>query len=267
MHAAWVRTMLRRDWKQHLRKLLDQPQRVRQFRRLMVKVLRSADDELPDDLRYQRGADTIATIPALHRLTAPPPEPGNVRAALALRNNLSRRRTIERAYIDAISRSSKRIAIVTPYFFPGMAFRRALSAAARRGVQVDLVLQGLPDFEFAELAARALYAELLRAGVHIHEYTRSFLHGKVALVDDAWATVGSSNIDPLSLLLAREANVVVTDAAFNRVLAVSVDSAIADSRRVELSDARGSLFMRFKERAAVIVVRLFIALIGGARRY
>jgi cardiolipin synthase len=132
---------------------------------------------------------------------------------------------------------------------------------------VDLVLQGLPDFEFAELAARALYAELLRAGVHIHEYTRSFLHGKVALVDDAWATVGSSNIDPLSLLLAREANVVVTDAAFNRVLAVSVDSAIADSRRVELSDARGSLFMRFKERAAVIVVRLFIALIGGARRY
>jgi len=108
---------------------------------------------------------------------------------------------------------------VCPYFYPGRLFRRTLRGATRRGVQVRLLLQGKLDYRIAGLAAQVLYDELLAHGVRIYEYTPAFLHAKVALADDDWATVGSSNIDPLSLLLNLEANVVVRDAAFNRTLA------------------------------------------------
>ena len=86
--------------------------------------------------------------------------------------------------------------------------------AARRGVQVDLVLQGRPDLPWAQRASELLYGYLIRAGVRVHLYEERPLHAKVAVVDDRWATVGSSNLDPTSLSLNMEANVVVRDAAF-----------------------------------------------------
>jgi cardiolipin synthase len=100
------------------------------------------------------------------------------------------------------------------YFLPGLRFRHALIEAARRGVRVVLILQGRVEYFFLHHASRALYGNLLEAGIEIQEYHRSFLHAKVAVIDGYWATVGSSNIDPFSLLMAREANVVVEDAAF-----------------------------------------------------
>src|SRR4030065_248274 len=100
------------------------------------------------------------------------------------------------------------------YSLPGYRFRRLLKNAAARGVRVHLLVQGHTDHPFFQAAARALYRDLLAAGVAIHEYSASELHAKVAVVDRHWATVGSSNIDPFSLLLAREANIVVDDAAF-----------------------------------------------------
>jgi cardiolipin synthase len=91
---------------------------------------------------------------------------------------------------------------------------RDLRNAARRGVKVTLILQGEPDMPIAKLAARILYSYLLRAGVSIHEYCERPLHGKVALADDHWSTVGSSNLDPLSLSLNLEANLFVRDPGF-----------------------------------------------------
>ena len=94
-------------------------------------------------------------------------------------------------------------------------FRRALAAAAQRGVQVRLLLQGKLDYRIAALRRAACCTTSCCAhGVRIFEYTPAFLHAKVAVVDDDWATVGSSNIDPLSLLLNLEANVIVRDHAF-----------------------------------------------------
>ena len=90
--------------------------------------------------------------------------------------------------------------------------------AARRGVDVRLILQGEPDMPIVKTAASMLYDHLLRAGVHIYEYCERPLHGKVALVDDDWRTVGSSNLDPLSLSLNLEANVVLRDRAFTDCL-------------------------------------------------
>ena len=139
---------------------------------------------------------------------------GSQSASFAIRDNLGHRRDIEAAYLSAIRMASKEILIATAYFFPGTQFRRALTAAAARGVKVTLLLQARVEYRLLHYAARALYGQLLAAGVNIEEYHRSFLHAKVAVVDQQWATVGSSNIDPYSLLMAREANVFVRDPRF-----------------------------------------------------
>ena len=124
------------------------------------------------------------------------------------------RARIERAYRRAIGRAREEIIIANAYFVPGRRMRHALETAARRGVKVQLLLQGRYEYFMQYYAARPIYGALLRAGVQIHEYSPSFLHAKVAVIDGRWATVGSSNLDPFSLLLAREANVVIEDAGF-----------------------------------------------------
>ena len=138
---------------------------------------------------------------------------GHQRAGFLLRDSVRYRREIEDAYLDAIARSRTEILIANAYFFPGVHFRRALMDAAARGVRVVLLLQGRAEY-FLLYASRALYGAFLEAGIEIYEYHKSYLHAKVAVVDRRWATVGSSNIDPFSLLLAREANVVIEDPAF-----------------------------------------------------
>jgi cardiolipin synthase len=146
---------------------------------------------------------------------------GRQRAAFLLRDNLRYRREIEDAYLDAIAGSRTEILIANAYFFPGVHFRRALMDAAARGVRVTLLLQGRAEY-FLLYASRALYGAFLEAGIEIHEYHKSFLHAKVAVVDRRWATVGSSNIDPFSLLLAREANVMIEDRSFAEQLHQSI---------------------------------------------
>jgi cardiolipin synthase len=155
-----------------------------------------------------------------------------VRVAFVVRDNLRQRRAIERSYIEALDAAHLRIDIVCPYFYPGRVFLRTLRRAARRGVRVRLLLQGKVDYRLAGLAAQVLYDEMLSRGVHIYEYTPAFLHAKVALVDEDWATVGSSNIDPLSLLLNLEANVIVRDPQFSAALAADFERALSASRQV-----------------------------------
>ena len=161
---------------------------------------------------------------------APPPA-GEQRAAFLTRDNFRHRHDIERAYLAAIRAAKSEVVIANAYFLPGKRFRRALRAASVRGVRVVLLLQGRVEYFLVHYATRALYHQLLDAGAEIHEYQRSFLHAKVAVVDGRWATVGSSNIDPVSLLLAREANVVVEDEPFARALRESLQAAIASDAK------------------------------------
>ena len=130
------------------------------------------------------------------------------------RDSLRHRRDIERAYLDAIAAAQREIIIANAYFLPGRKFRRALLDAAQRGVRVVLFLQGKVEYRLQHYATMALYDQLLHGGIEIYTYQASFMHAKVAVVDGEWATVGSSNIDPFSLWLAREANLVVRDSAF-----------------------------------------------------
>nr|WP_314565567.1 cardiolipin synthase ClsB [uncultured Pseudomonas sp.] len=143
---------------------------------------------------------------------------GEGQVRLIYRDNAQHRDDIEEAYIHALSKAQTRAVIANAYFFPGYRLLREIRNAARRGVHVQLIMQGQPDVLLAKLAARMLYDYLLKDGVVIHEYCQRPLHGKVALVDEEWSTVGSSNLDPLSLSLNLEANVLIRDRAFNQQL-------------------------------------------------
>ncbi|AAY93976.1 cardiolipin synthase ClsB [Pseudomonas protegens] len=146
----------------------------------------------------------------------PPCGPSSIR--LAIRDNQRHRDDIETQYLKAIRAARQRLVLANAYFFPGYRLIHELRNAARRGVEVSLILQGQPDLPWARGFSRLLYNYLMRDGVAIHEYVRRPMHGKVALADHNWATVGSSNLDPLSLSLNLEANLIIRDIDFNKRL-------------------------------------------------
>lgn len=186
-------------------------------------------------------------------------------AMLLLRDNLHNRTRIERAYRKAIADARQEVLIANAYFLPGRKLRRALMHAARRGVRVTLLLQGRYENFMQFHASRPVFGALLAAGVEIYEYSTGFLHAKVAVVDGRWATVGSSNLDPLSLLLAREANVVVQDAAFAQELRTCLMTAM-QTQGVRLEPqayANRPWRQRFLDRLAFGGMRFMLFLTGN----
>ena len=188
-------------------------------------------------------------------------------ANLVLRDNVRNRSRIERSYRRAIGTAVDEIIIANAYFVPGRKLRKGLILAAQRGVRVRLLLQGRYEYFMQFHAARPVYGALLAAGVEIHEYAVSFLHAKVAVIDGHWATVGSSNLDPLSLLLAREANVVVDDVSFAQDLRARLEHAMAHGgARVDPATyANRPWRQRFLDRVAFGVMRMLLFLNG--KRY
>jgi len=205
---------------------------------LRLQVGREArQHDLEAALQAARAATEAGTDMSDSRIGAPTDaEPGAV-AALVLRDNVRFRRRIEGTYRLAIAQARTEILIANAYFIPGVRLQRALLRAARRGVRVTLLLQGRYEYFMQHHASRAVYGVLLEGGIEIIEYEPSFLHAKVAVMDGSlgWlATVGSSNLDPLSLLLAREANVFIRDDGFAAELRAHLMEAIAhEGRRVE----------------------------------
>ncbi|MEY4693978.1 MAG: putative cardiolipin synthase YbhO, partial [Pseudomonadota bacterium] len=191
------------------------------------------------------------------------------KAGLLLRDNVRNRTQIERAYLKAIGAARHDIVIANAYFLPGRRLRKALIRAAERGVRVRLLLQGRYEYFMQFHGVRPVYGALLAAGIEIYEYQASFLHAKVAVIDPhhdrPWATVGSSNLDPLSLLLAREANVVVADKAFAQQLHQRLAHAMAQqSRRVVAADyLRRPWPHRLLDRMAFALMRLALFLSGN----
>jgi len=192
-------------------------------------------------------------------------------AALVLRDNFRFRRRIESTYRVSIAQARREVIIANAYFVPGMQLQRALLRAARRGVKITLLLQGRYEYFMAYHASRAVYDILLEAGIEIIEYEASFLHAKVAVMDSPVglvSTVGSSNLDPLSLLLAREANVFVRDDEFGTSLRADLAAAMGEGigRRVDAADhARRPLATRISTWLAYALVR--VALLVTGKRY
>ncbi len=203
---------------------------VAQIERFMHAALA---EEKPDRRWFRRrAAEPVAESQAAA---------GNADAMFVWRDNIQHRNAIERQYRLAIRLARRRVIIANAYFFPGYRFLRDLRRAARRGVEVSLILQGNPDMPIVQMAAAMLYPHLLRDGVRIYEYCDRPLHGKVALADDEWATVGSSNLDPLSLSLNLEANVMIRSRDFNRQLNENLQRLIANScKKIEASDLHES---------------------------
>ncbi len=194
---------------------------------------------------------------------------GDQRAAFVVRDNFRHRSDIEDAYLAAIDAAKDEIVIANAYFFPGRRFRHALVRAAGRGVRVTLLLQGRVEYLVLHYASRALYGTLLEAGVDIREYTKSFLHAKVAVIDGQWATVGSSNIDPFSLLLAREANVVAEDREFAAALRLSLHTAMEEGAQVVVRERwfHQPLWKRLPIWAAYAFARFMMGVVGYGGRY
>ena len=188
-----------------------------------------------------------------------------------LRDNFRFRRRIESTYRVSIAQARREVIIANAYFVPGMQLQRALLRAARRGVKITLLLQGRYEYFMAYHASRAVYDILLEAGIEIIEYEASFLHAKVAVMDSPLglvSTVGSSNLDPLSLLLAREANVFVRDDEFGTSLRADLAAAMGEGigRRVDAADhARRPLATRISTWLAYALVR--VALLVTGKRY
>ncbi len=249
--ALWTRAKLGRGWREEVSLLVRSAEPVARTMQLLrdLRTRTSGGGELD-------GRD-LAAVPALSPALA----------ALVVRDNLRRRRSIERAYVEAIARARQRIDIACPYFYPGRLFRRALRRAAERGVRVRLLMQGKVDYRFAGLAARVLYAEMLSRGIRIFEYTPAFLHAKVAIVDQGWATVGSSNIDPLSLLLNLEANVVVADHRFVADLAQEFEVAFAASTEITAAPVRKGLRGWLYRGFVAWIANTYLRLAGITGRY
>jgi len=226
---------------------------VGDFSRLLAKIEVQTDFDLPGIAAFDAGE------------TAPAPlGVDGARAALLLRDNVSHRHDIERAYLKAIGEARHDIVIANAYFIPGRKLRRALLLAVGRGVRVRLLLQGKYEHFFQYRAARPVYQTLLNAGVEIHEYAPSALHAKVAVLDRRWATVGSTNLDPLSLLLAREANVMTTDRRFATLLHDCLDDHVNRSGQPLQADSlsRRPRYQRVLDRIAFGIMRAVLFVTG-----
>ncbi|MDB5898474.1 MAG: ybhO [Ramlibacter sp.] len=197
---------------------------------LVAEIHRFCHRALAQGQRYQR--HKRQWFRRRKELRSPPdslPFTGTAAAMFVVRDNRDHQDDIERQYRIAIRAARKRIVIANAYFFPGYRFIKELKKAARRGVDVRLILQGQPDMAFVKTAAEMLYHHLLRAGIKIYEYCERPLHGKVALMDDEWSTVGSSNLDPMSLVFNLEANVIIRDRAFNQTLSANLDKLMCNA--------------------------------------
>lgn len=248
--AMWTRVAFGADWRDELAQLVRGPGGLRRARDLLSSM-RLAPREA-----WSMAADRTE-----------PSHPGRMEAAFLLRDNLRQRHSVQAALLQACAHARQEIDIVCPYFYPGRVLRRALLAAAQRGVRVRLLLQGQPDYRIAALAASVLYRELLDGGVEIFEYDAAFLHAKVVRVDDRWATVGSSNLDPLSLLVNFEANLAVRDATFVNEVTTALEEAFADARRVGAAPTSVGWVAVLRRRAVAVLARLYLRLAGVRARY
>ena len=155
-------------------------------------------------------------------------------AGFVIRDNFRNRRTIQKVYLRAIGQARREVVLATPYFAPTRKFRSALKSAAARGVKVTLLV-GVGEFWWHDAVTKSFFPKLLRAGIRLYEYNKTQLHGKVAVVDNIWATVGSSNCDAPSFFVNHEANIIVRDTAFATSLSEHIFAGVADADEILLS--------------------------------
>ncbi len=145
---------------------------------------------------------------------------------------------IYKSLVTAMTESKKSIHLTAAYFVPDQQIVDALVNAAKRGVDVKLVLPGVSDHSMIRYAGQAFYDQLLAGGVKIFELQIAVLHAKTAVIDSGWSTIGSANIDRRSFIHNYELNVVVIDPAFGRDMESAFNEDLRDSKEVTLEGWR-----------------------------
>lgn len=182
-------------------------------------------------------------------------------AAIVFRDNLRNRFTIQRAYLKALGKARTTAYFANPYFAPGRRLRNGLINAAKRGVDVRLLL-GVGEFDLQDLVAQSYYSKLLKYGVKIYEYHRTHMHAKVAVIDQQWTTVGSSNFDGLSLFLNHEANILINDPAISRELETHLQVGFEQAIEITAETVESqSWIQRLKNRLAYTLYRWVLQLL------
>lgn len=236
-----------------------------------VRIKGAMAQQIEDEMRHLWATVQWATLRKRIRQIKSVLQPAAIQEArkmieLKFRDNLHHRRDIERAYLQALAEAQHEIIIANAYFLPGRVLRRSLNAAVKRGVRVVLLLQGRVEYRLQHYATLALYERLMNVGIEIYEYRDSYLHAKVGVIDGEWATVGSSNLDPFSLLLAREANLIVRDDEFAKSLRSSLMRTIKTAgQRVEPSHLRAVPL--FFARISYGLIRLLVGFMGLSKRH
>jgi cardiolipin synthase A/B len=183
-----------------------------------------------------------------------PPEHGGQRARVVAEGFLKHRHQITRAYLAQLYHAKKTAWITNAYFVPDRSVMRALTRAAQRGVDVRVLLPAETDVEIVRHASRATWSRLLRHGVRIYEYEGRILHAKSAVIDGRWSTVGTFNLDYLSLRWLLEVNLCVLDEEFGSTMQRSFLRDLEQSREV---DPRAHRFRPLGERLLELILYRF----------
>jgi cardiolipin synthase len=162
----------------------------------------------------------------------PPQQVVGDRMLRVLATNPEGESDIYKSLVVAINEAKKSIHLTSAYFVPDQQIVDALAGAARRGVDVRLVLPGVSDHSMIRYAGRSFYQPLLDSGVRIFELQKTVLHAKTAVIDSGWSTIGSANIDRRSFIHNYELNVVVVDPAFGRDMEAAFNEDLRDSKEV-----------------------------------
>jgi cardiolipin synthase len=145
---------------------------------------------------------------------------------------LKRNNEIAMAYVESIQKAQKEIIIVGSYFLPGRRFTKVLKKAAKRGVKIKLILSGISDIPLMQRATSYLYTSLLKNNIELYEWNTSVLHGKVALMDTKWVTIGSFNLNHLSSYGSIETNVGIESVTFAKTLASDLNNVISECEKI-----------------------------------
>jgi cardiolipin synthase len=266
IHNPLTSVFLGRIWRNH-RKLLLVDDAVAFLGGINIGDRYAAQEGRPGwaDLALELRGDLCARLRARLNAGASTLEAGPVRLLLSGFGGGWRLRA---RYLAALAQARRRVVLAHAYFLPDRGFVRALKRAARRGVEVHLLLPGRSDVPFARVATQRLYRTLLKAGVRIHEWTATTLHAKAAVVDDQRLLVGSFNLDPLSLVNL-ETLVEVEDAAVAAEATRWMERHMELSTPVSLEDCAGSGVRRWLLEVVGLAVARFaerFASFVGSRR-
>jgi len=171
---------------------------------------------------------------------------------------LKRKNEILKAYIKSIGEAKKEIVIVSSYFLPGRKLISTLKKASNNNVKIKLILSGISDLPMARRASCHLYSKLLRYNIELYEWKSSILHGKAAVVDNSWTTIGSFNLNNLSSFGSIEMNVGINSAEFSNNYLLHLNQIMKQCERItpESLKLRAGLYTKFINWASYWITRI-----------